>query len=270
MRNVTLAHKRVGAILTKRGQPAEALPHYRTALAADEARLARQPQSAEARYDLSVSLVDLGVTLGATGDWDGQVEQCLRALSMREALMAGDPANARIRGGVRSVLCKLANASVQRGQFDEAQRYVERGRALADEDDPGSTAILDLVMADVEASHGRWDSAVRLTAEALELKSAARRRPQEVRPPTWTPRGRPSATPTRWWGAPSGRRAGPHRPRPTCATRRRTTGTSSPAPLNSRRAVRWWERMPSWSTARARAWTAARSASARWHPPARR
>jgi hypothetical protein len=88
---------------------------------------------------------------------------------MREALMAGDPANARIRGGVRSVLCKLANASLQLGQFDEARRYVERGRALADADDPGSTAILDLVMADVEASRGRWDSAVRLTAEALDL-----------------------------------------------------------------------------------------------------
>ncbi len=89
LRSATLVHKRLGAILTKQRQFPAALEHYRRAVSADERRVAKAAASATARYDLSVSLVDLGVTLGQSGDRDGQIEASARALVIREELEQG-------------------------------------------------------------------------------------------------------------------------------------------------------------------------------------
>jgi non-specific serine/threonine protein kinase/serine/threonine-protein kinase len=169
-RNATLVHKRLGAILTRQRQFPDALEHYRKAVSADEARVAKDATSVTARYDLSVSLVDLGVTLGQSGDWGGQIEACERALALREELSRADPSNAQARAGMISVLPRLAGALQALGRHERALVYLRRALAIPGPSpaDPVSLAGVHFTMASVYLDLKRWDEAARSATMSVE------------------------------------------------------------------------------------------------------
>ena len=180
-RNTMLAHKRLGAILLKEGRPTDALPHYTAALASDEARLAAQPNSTQARYDLSVTLVDLGITRAAIGDTATQLANLARALELREDLLRADPQNMRHRLGVVSVLQRLAGVLVRTGRPLQAQVHARRALGLLRADDRTNQRHIHVVMADSFGLLGQWEQAVSWASSALDMaKDAADASPSRV------------------------------------------------------------------------------------------
>jgi tetratricopeptide (TPR) repeat protein len=169
-RNATLVHKRLGAILTRQRQFPDALEHYRQAVSTDQTRVAKDATSVTARYDLSVSLVDLGVTLGQSGDWGGQIEACERALTIREDLSRADPSNAQARAGMISVLPRLAGALEALGRHERALVYLRRALAIPGPGpaDPVSLAGVHFTMASVYLDLKRWDEATRSATMSVE------------------------------------------------------------------------------------------------------
>lgn len=63
LRNLSLAHKRIGAVLIKKAQLADALDHYQTAQRIDEKRIADNPSDAVARMDVTYAYSDIGYIL---------------------------------------------------------------------------------------------------------------------------------------------------------------------------------------------------------------
>jgi non-specific serine/threonine protein kinase/serine/threonine-protein kinase len=177
-RVVVLSHKRLGAILAKQGRSAEALVHYRKVVAWDEARIARDPQSVEARRDLSVSILDLGWALGKAGDHRTEVERYQAALVLRDELARADPENARARLDLTSALVKLCFGLRDVGRPGDALTHCERARATLgpDEGSPGLLAQIHFAESRSYADLHRWEEAVRAAraAERIERGQLAR------------------------------------------------------------------------------------------------
>jgi non-specific serine/threonine protein kinase/serine/threonine-protein kinase len=175
LRNAAIARKRLGAIEAKAERYAEAIGHYRSALALDERRLAKSPESVRTRYDVSVSLVDLGMTLGNSGDWVGQLEHAERALAIREELLRADPRNELARTGVVSVLLRTARAQRRLGRPRDS--LVQLGRAESLLKPPPADAALRADVArtasEALADLGRWTDAVRRARVATGARDAA-------------------------------------------------------------------------------------------------
>ncbi len=175
LRGTIMAHKRLAAILAKQGELPAALAHYRKIVAWDQARVAESPTSVEARYDLSVSFVDFGWALQASNDMRGAIEQYERAREIRETLLRADAGNERARGGLVSVLSRLAGALGRAGRPRDALAYLQRAEeTLAPQ--PLDRDLLPVIYLSRSESYGelrQWDQALTWARAALRLGSAA-------------------------------------------------------------------------------------------------
>ena len=114
-----MALKRAGALLHVDGKLDEAERLYREALALDEALVARYPDNATYRYDMTFSLSDLALTARKRGDPAAATALYLRALEIRKAALDADPKNVRAMSGVANLHSYLGTCAAELKQFDE-------------------------------------------------------------------------------------------------------------------------------------------------------
>jgi tetratricopeptide (TPR) repeat protein len=107
MRDVTIGLNSLGDLLSTRGQAGDveqAVGHYQRSLDLSETLLTRNPDSAQAMRDVSISLIKLGDLLSTRGQ-AGDVEQAVglyqRSLDLCEKLLTRNPDSAQ---AIRDVL----------------------------------------------------------------------------------------------------------------------------------------------------------------------
>ena len=139
-RDVSVSLKKLGDFLAQRGQPGDAeqaLKHYTRGLEFGEDLLKRNPDSAEAARDVSVSLDKLGDFLaqrGQTGDAEQALKHYTRSLELGEDLLKRNPDSAQAARDVSVSLNKLGDLLAQRGQTGDAEqalKHYTRGLELA-------------------------------------------------------------------------------------------------------------------------------------------
>jgi len=101
MRDVSISLEKLGDLLSTRGQAGDveqAVGHYQRSLKLRETLLTRNPDSAQAIRDVSVSLEKLGDLLrtrGQAGDVEQAVAHYQRSLTLRETLLTRNPDSAQ-------------------------------------------------------------------------------------------------------------------------------------------------------------------------------
>ena len=140
-RDVSVSLNKLGDFLAQRGQPGDAeqaLRHYTRSLEIREALQKRNPDSAQAARDVSVSLDRLGDFLAQRGQ-PGDAEQALRhytrGLEIREGLQKRNPDSAQAARDVSVSLNKLGDFLAQRGQpgdAEQALRHYTRGLEISE------------------------------------------------------------------------------------------------------------------------------------------
>ncbi len=129
-RSVSLVNKRLGAIMLVQTRLKEAQTHYERALAMDQKLFDRAPQSVEARFDLSVSHVEMAGVRRRSGDPRGAMTHLGRALTLRRQLLKEDPANARARQMLVSVLSRFSAVHEDLGEFGRSLELLSEARGL--------------------------------------------------------------------------------------------------------------------------------------------
>jgi tetratricopeptide (TPR) repeat protein len=127
-----VALKRAGALLHVDGKLDEAERLYREALALDEALVARYPDNATYRYDMTFSLSDLALTARKRGDPAAATALYLRALEIRKAALDADPKNVRAMFGVANLHSYLGTCAAELKQFDEQVTHRREALRLFD------------------------------------------------------------------------------------------------------------------------------------------
>jgi serine/threonine-protein kinase len=87
------AHARLASIYMELGDRAQALEHYRNAVAIQEALLAKQPKNAALRRDLALALTGLGSFHQGAGSFDYARDAYQKALAQCEQLDRDSPGN---------------------------------------------------------------------------------------------------------------------------------------------------------------------------------
>ncbi len=140
-RDVSVSLKLLGDFLSERGHQgdaAQAMRHYTRSLEISEALQKRNPDSAEAARDVSVSLIKLGDFLaqrGQPGDTQQALRDYTRALELDETLQKQNPDSAQAARDVSVSLGRLGKFLAERGQpGDAAQalRHFTRNLELAE------------------------------------------------------------------------------------------------------------------------------------------
>jgi hypothetical protein len=101
--------------------PEAPLPLFLEAIEIDEARVAANPASPDARMDLSFSLGSLGALRVDQGNLAEGRALYVRALALREAVSAEDPANAWAKAGVARAHGRLAEIEERLGHAEAAK-----------------------------------------------------------------------------------------------------------------------------------------------------
>ena len=128
----SVALKRAGALLLADGKLDEGERRYREALALDEALIARHPDNATYRYDMTFSLSDLAFAARKRGDSATAQAMWSRALAIREAALQADPKNVRAMQGVANLHAYLSACAGDLKQLDEAVRHRREALRMMD------------------------------------------------------------------------------------------------------------------------------------------
>lgn len=196
IRSHAFALKRLGALLVFEGSLDDGEARYRAALALDEQMIARHPDDARYRYDMTFSLNDLALIASKRGDSAGAESMWTRTLAIRQAALAADPKNARTISGIAYIRAALGNLYLSRKQVAEAideyreqvrlrDRLIEvsgslpgRVKELADARVCLARALLDRAegergdrRADSVREAGRWLSLAEPVARKLEAQN---------------------------------------------------------------------------------------------------
>ncbi len=140
-RDVSVSLERLGGFLAHRGQPGdaeEALRHFTRCLEIREGLLKRNPDSAQAASDVSLSVKDLGDFLaqrGQLGDAEQGLRHYARSLEISEGLLKRNPDSAQAAHGVSVSLEMFGDLLAQRGQpgdAEEALRHFTRCLEIRD------------------------------------------------------------------------------------------------------------------------------------------
>ena len=180
-RALAIACKRLGAIEAKLAHYPEGLKAYREALDIDEARLASDPASPEARMDVTFDMSDIGFILWRSGDLRGALEQYDRVRTMRESLVRADPKDTRARLSLANTLSRLGAVLWSLGKREDALADQRSALALLDAlavavpTDIGVQEALADVLARLGIGYARLD------AGAPKATSCRRARPFLVR-----------------------------------------------------------------------------------------
>ena len=131
-RDVSVSLNKLGDFLAQRGQPGDAeqaLKHYERGLELSEGLLKRNPDSAQAARDVSVSLNKLGDFLaqrGQPGDAERALKHYERGLELSEGLLKRNPDSAQAARDVMFSHYKLGELHVKLHQFESALAHSER------------------------------------------------------------------------------------------------------------------------------------------------
>ena len=120
LRSHAFALKRLGAILVAEGSLNDGEARYQAALALDEQMIARHPDDARYRYDITFSMNDLALIASKRGDDTRAESMWNRALAIRQTALAADPKNVRTISGIAYIRGALGNLYLPRKQFAEA------------------------------------------------------------------------------------------------------------------------------------------------------
>ncbi|MGE0144183.1 MAG: TIR domain-containing protein [Planctomycetota bacterium] len=140
-RDVSISLNKLGDFLSQRGRDGDAQraqEYFERSLAVRESLLSRNPQSAQAARDVSVSLSMLGAFLsqrGRDGDAERALEYFERSLSVSESLLSSNPQSAQAARDVSIGLNKLGDFLSQRRREGDAARalgYFERSLAVSE------------------------------------------------------------------------------------------------------------------------------------------
>jgi tetratricopeptide (TPR) repeat protein len=148
--NLSLGHKRVGAILGKQGDIDKALEHYRQAQELDEAAVAADPNNLEHRLDLSYSIGDTAYFLRKKGDFVKAMEGYRKVVALREPIVAADPANMLARAGLASAYMRLGTVSADAGYLTNALESCRKSLTLSEK----ISAVYPIHVADANDSLG--------------------------------------------------------------------------------------------------------------------
>ena len=135
-RDVSISLEKFGGFLAEHGQPGDAeqtLRHFTRSLELSKGLLKRNPDSAQAGRDVSISLDRLGDFLaqrGQPGDADQALRHFTRFVEISEGLLKRNPGSAQAARDVSFSLEKLGDLTAQRGQpggTEQALRHFTRG-----------------------------------------------------------------------------------------------------------------------------------------------
>ena len=122
-RNVALCEKRLAALSLRANDPMAALERYEAARAIDERRVAKNPDSKDARADLTYDLSDLGTTLRRLSRWAEADQVYSRAVALRREAYEADKNDARARRALASILFR--EGTLQRHNLGNPQVGIE-------------------------------------------------------------------------------------------------------------------------------------------------
>lgn len=119
-RNLSLAYKKLGAVLEVMNAPEDVMPLYEKAMELDRARVAAEPSRPIWRLDLSFSYGAIGAALMAKGDLDGALARYTEAVRLREQVVADDPDDDFAKVSLARGYERLAMIASQRGDIATA------------------------------------------------------------------------------------------------------------------------------------------------------
>jgi tetratricopeptide (TPR) repeat protein len=137
-RDVSVSLMKLGDSFNQRGQPGDAeraLEHYTRSLDILQELLKRNPDSAQAARDVSVSLDSLGVFLagrGQLGDAEAALNRYRRSLDIREALAKRDPDSTQAARDVAFSHSKLGELYANLRKFESAVGCFRAGITVLD------------------------------------------------------------------------------------------------------------------------------------------
>jgi tetratricopeptide (TPR) repeat protein len=132
--DISLAHKRIGALLVIGGDIDRSLEEYRAAVALDEETVRRQPDNARAKMNLSFGYSDWGYVLYQSKRPKEAIEKYRLAEAIRAQQAAADPRDFRARRALVSITWRLLGTQALVGDKAAAQvtlrKAVRLGEAL--------------------------------------------------------------------------------------------------------------------------------------------
>jgi len=158
----SVALKRAGALLLVDGRLDEGEQRYRKALALDEVLIARHPDNATYRYDMTFALSDLAFSARKRGDPATARTMWTRALAIRQEALDADPKNVRALQGVANLQGYLAGCARDLKQLDEQLRHRREALRMMD-------ALIARVGSQAEEVSRRTWAQVYLAAALLDL-----------------------------------------------------------------------------------------------------
>ena len=133
-RNVALVNKDLGGTYSTRGDLPAALQHHRRAQALDEQRLAANPGSRQAAFDVAVDATQIAALHVRNGRWSEAAEGYERSVGMFKKLADSDPSDRLARTWVLLNYVELGKALLElhesRRALDSARRAVQVGETV--------------------------------------------------------------------------------------------------------------------------------------------
>ncbi len=124
MRNVALALKYLATAHDAEDDMDRAAALNRRALVLDERRLALEPDSRQAQFDVAMDLLGVASTLDERGDHQGAIPLIERSIELRAALSVSDPNDVLARGRLAVAQRWLARARIALGEWESAERLL--------------------------------------------------------------------------------------------------------------------------------------------------
>jgi eukaryotic-like serine/threonine-protein kinase len=130
--DISLTHKRIGALLVIGGDIDRSLEEYRAAVALDEETVRRQPDNARAKMNLSFGYSDWGYVLYQSKRPKEAIEKYLLAEGIREQQAAADPRDYRARRAMVSISWRLLQAQAAAGDKPAARQTLRNAVGLGE------------------------------------------------------------------------------------------------------------------------------------------
>jgi hypothetical protein len=137
-RDVSVSLLHLGRFFVQRGAPGDAeqaLGHYKRSVDLAEELLRRNPESAQAARDVSISLAALADLLAQRrepGDTEQAARHYTRSLELKEALLKQNPASARAESAVLDAQYKLGVLELGMHRFESAAAHFKAGITVLD------------------------------------------------------------------------------------------------------------------------------------------
>ena len=134
--SLSVAHKRLGALLIAQKKYAQALPEYQAAQSLDELLLATHPDDANARYAITLTYSDIGYIYWKQGNLAAAFTNYQKVLGIREALAKADPHDDHAISGVARTCGYIGDVLLDQKKPQDALHYHLRELAILEQQSP--------------------------------------------------------------------------------------------------------------------------------------